>query len=438
MRKAPSPALAFDKAPNNRGLAFDLQSVRSFDIDGRMHVTVANISKANVCGYYGYEIPDYVALGLDQNRLYMMYRDAAELAKAAPTFNNIPLLSRHIAVSADDPKKMDVVGSTGTDAEFDGLFLKNSLVVWDRIAIDGIESNIQREISCSYRYRADMTPGVVDNVAYDGRMLDIRANHVALVEVGRAGPDVVIGDEKPFTSLEYKTMKHSRKAIAIRAALGVFLRPALAQDAAAVDLNVLVRGVTSATIAQDSARIVSQVMAKMPDVDKASLAEVIKLAADAEPDDDKDDDKKKADDEETEEEREERERKEKKADDEEDDKDKPKGMDAAAVKSLVAKARRDAAADFQAIRQAERDVHPLIGEVAAMDSAETVYRTALESAGVALDGVHPSAFRTLVQMQAANKVAQDSAPAPVVAMDAGSADVFNAMWPTAGKVKRSA
>ncbi|EHC1946891.1 DUF2213 domain-containing protein, partial [Escherichia coli] len=179
------------------GLAFDKATVRSFDKDGRLHIEVTPISKANVCPYYGREIPNYRSLGLQPDKVYYLLRDPKELAKAASTFNNIPLLNEHIPVTASDPQKMAVVGSTGTDAEFDGTYLKNSLVVWDADSIAGIETDEKKELSSAYRYVADMTPGVHEGQPYDGVMRDIVGNHVALVTEGRAGSDVVVGDSIP-------------------------------------------------------------------------------------------------------------------------------------------------------------------------------------------------------------------------------------------------
>jgi hypothetical protein len=39
-----------------------------------------------------------------------------------------------------------------------------------------------------------MTPGTYGGIKYDGVMRDIVGNHVALVEEGRAGADVHVGD----------------------------------------------------------------------------------------------------------------------------------------------------------------------------------------------------------------------------------------------------
>ena len=177
-------------------LAFDRASLRSFDRDGRMHVAMTPISKANICPYHGREIPDYGQLGLDADRVYQLLRDPDELKRAAPTFNNLPVLSRHVPVSAADHRPDLVVGSTGTDTAMAGPYLRTSLVVWAADAIEGIESDRQRELSAAYRYTAVMEPGTYEGVHYDGRMTNISGNHVAIVESGRVGSDVVVGDER--------------------------------------------------------------------------------------------------------------------------------------------------------------------------------------------------------------------------------------------------
>jgi hypothetical protein len=176
-------------------LAFD-RSMRRVDQDGRLHVAVSNISKANVCPYKGHEIPRWEDLGLESDRTYKLLRCPLELAKpdTVQSANNIQVMSAHKAVSADDPKEGDVAGTTGTDAEFVAPYLRNSLSIWRQEDIDDIESKDRCELSCAYHYRPDMTPGTYEGEDYDGVMRDIRFNHVALVEEGRAGPDVLVAD----------------------------------------------------------------------------------------------------------------------------------------------------------------------------------------------------------------------------------------------------
>src|SRR5438552_84173 len=83
---------------SRKGLAFDRASVRSYRKDGQMDVAVANISKACVNPYVGHEIPGWQELGLEPDKIYKLLRDPEELAKAASTFNNVPILSEHVAV----------------------------------------------------------------------------------------------------------------------------------------------------------------------------------------------------------------------------------------------------------------------------------------------------------------------------------------------------
>lgn len=201
--------LAFDRAPlvydrSERlgheiiDLAHDALSMRSYDADRRLHVEVCNVSKATVNPYYGREIPNSEALGLDPERVYMLYRDPEELRKAAPTFARLQLLDLHTAVDADNPKMERTCGCVGSDTRFEAPYLKASLAIWTRKAIDAVRSKQAAQLSCSYRYQADMTPGASpDGVAYDGVMRHIIGNHIALVREGRAGPDVYVNDSLP-------------------------------------------------------------------------------------------------------------------------------------------------------------------------------------------------------------------------------------------------
>jgi hypothetical protein len=179
----------------DRTIALDRASARSYDADGRLHVASTPISKGNVCEYLGREIPGADTMGLDPNKRYKLWRHPGELKRAASSFNNLPVLTRHVPVTANDHQPNLVIGSTGTDAKMEGPHLKNSMVFWAKDAIEDIESDERNELSSAYRYTADMTPGrTPEGEAYDGVMRDIVGNHVALVKNGRAGPDVMVAD----------------------------------------------------------------------------------------------------------------------------------------------------------------------------------------------------------------------------------------------------
>ncbi|EMF5696173.1 DUF2213 domain-containing protein [Enterobacter roggenkampii] len=381
-------------------LAFDRATVRSFDKDGRLHIELTPISKANVCPYYGREIPNSKALGLQPDKVYYLLRDPEELKKAAPTFNNIPLLDEHIPVTADDPQKMSVVGSTGTDSDFAHPYLNNSLVVWDSNSIAGIESDEKKQLSSAYRYRADMTPGVYEGQPYDGVMRDIVGNHVAIVIEGRAGPDVVVGDS---LSLELKEMAKAKQ-------LAAALKPFLAQDA---DLEEVEKAVKKNL--------------ELEEEEKEERDDKKDKAMDEDKDESKKEDKKAED--------EESDKKDKKAEDEDDeDKEDKAAMDAA----LIRKAEENVMGRIRQANEARECVRALVGDVSlvAMDSAEDIYRFALDSVGANHKGVHPSALKSMVEFTISQK-SEARKPAITIGMDSAATTSFAKAFPGATKMKRS-
>ncbi|UPK82428.1 DUF2213 domain-containing protein [Proteus vulgaris] len=363
--------------------AFDKASVRTYDEDGMMHVALTPISKSNVCIYYGKEIPNSEELGLEPNKAYRLLRDPEELKKAVSTFNNKPVLNKHIGVTVIDPPKDAIVGSTGERAEFDGTYLKNSMVIWDLDSILGVETEKQKEISSSYRYRLDLTAGEYEGETYDGVMRDIVCNHVAIVPSGRAGPDVFVYDSKP---IGIKLMSKLEK-------LWAYLLPKLASDADPDEVKKEVGNVIKDEATQ-------------AEKDNESEAERLKREEkelkerEARENKDREKDRKAEDNDNSKDDK-----SNKTANDNDDDKkakDNKMAMDAA-ISAVERK--------FMELRQAERDVRPVVGELAC-DSAEDVYRTALKQMGCEdYASIPASGLRSV--FNAYSKVptmAQDSAP----------------------------
>ena len=472
-------SIAMDHKPD--AIAFDEGSVRTYDRDGRLHVALSNISKAAINEYIGREIPGWKEFGIDPDKRYKLLRDPDELKKAAPTFNNLPILSRHVPVTADNHKPDLVIGSLGTDAEFEAPYLKNSKVFWAREAIDDIESEVKKELSSAYHYRADMTPGEYEGEQYDGVMRDIVGNHVALVRDGRAGSDVVVGDSAIPTIQELfdmsKAVLMTRKgALALGVAMNA-LQPKLAQDAKP-DLGSVFATLTHKNF-KKKLPAVHAALKKLPLAQDASIDDVIKLVdalestevvegADTDPDSGlpveatapeamdaggealktfltgklSDEDvakacamigggaadaeappftKKDGD---------------KTAEDEDDDKKetvtKP-AMDAA-IKAAVKLAQDEATKTQQAIRAAERQVRPYIGELA-MDAktADDVYLATFKALNVDVTGVHPSAFPTILKMQPLPNSKKPAAPQ--LGMDAAASKDFESRYPQTKHIK---
>lgn len=387
-------------------MAFD-RSARVEDVDGHLVVEGCNISKANVCPYLGSEIPNAAELRLDPARIYYLYRDAAELEAAAKTYERKPLMMRHVVVSADSPQKFMIVG-TVSNVRFSHPYLKADLSVWDAEAIRAIANGAQKELSCGYRYVADMTPGEIDGVKYDGRMKGLHCNHVALVSTGRAGPDVQVADELPEG---FASMKKS--------ALLAALAPFLAADADKVALDAAILALAADKKAKDAD----------PEKDDEAKAQDAKAAADKAAadkaakdgnwglggkDDEEELDEPTADE---------------LPDAPEGGAPKPgkpngkpavdaKGMDSATVASVV----KAALAERDALHTARREVESIIGTVA-YDSAADVYKAALVKLGVAVDGVDASAFPALLKM------AKDKAVKPVVATDSAAIQSMSKAFP---------
>ena len=180
-------------------VALDAESKRTYDDNGFLHVSISPLTRVQVAPYHGSEIPGWQSLGLDPERIYKGYRSAEELSKpeTIESVNGTPIQLMHHMDYADAPAKATRVGSTGTDAAFHDPYLTNSLHIQDKKAIDRINDGSMRELSLAYRYKPIFTAGVSpDGEKYDFLMTDISANHLALVDEGRAGHEVLVYDSK--------------------------------------------------------------------------------------------------------------------------------------------------------------------------------------------------------------------------------------------------
>jgi len=492
-------------------LAFD-RSERWKDADGNLHVGVTNISKATVNPYRGREIPGGAEMGLEPDRIYQLLRDPAELEAAAPTFNNLRLLSKHVAVSAANPQEDLVAGSTGTDAAFVAPYLRNSLVVWRAEDIEAVESGDKCQLSCAYYYDADMTPGDYEGKHYDGVMRNIRGNHVALVEAGRAGPDVMVHDSAQ--PMEFNMPLTSRAALMVKGALAAYLQPkllpgtVLALDSALGSVNRLNWQKERPQVLAAVTALARPKLAKDASIDDMATWLMAFDAAEEE-----DDEVEAMDAEEEAEEAEARKEEEKrkasaedrrhgardrraardakraardkaakdakeaadcaaedaklkaardwrkggkdrkaldkilghKASDEEfsewakeeenesEHKGDSKAKDAKAMDAAIGTAIREERARNIAATEAREIVRPLVGSVSlALDSAEAIYRVALNAAKVDTSGVDPSAFKAMVQM-----IPKPGAGVRTLALDSAAAGGLESKFPAIGRINQA-
>lgn len=396
-RDAIDLAIQSEKASNNTAkdsdmnpntVAFDKASARSYDANGHLIVDSTVITKAAVNPYYGKEIPDYESLGLDPEKIYNMLRDPAELEKGMHTLGEKQLLIKHIFVSADEPQKESIAGTIGSNLEMVGDDVKGSLTVWDKEAINLIESGKLAELSASYFYDPVMKSGTFNGERYDGIMTNIRGNHVALVERGRIGRDALVADALPkLMELNMKLKKGAAAKVNL-AAKAILVAKGLAADA---DLT------------PDEIKELITVVAENiePTAEDTEEAEKLEGATD---EDEEEEVAKDTDETETAED-----------EDEEAEKAEPE-VKKAAMDAAIKQAENKAVQRVTQLFEARELVKPLVG-VVAMDSAEAVLKHALKKSGIDSDGVDTvKGLKTLVGLA----IKQKSQPQIKTAMDSAS------------------
>lgn len=369
----------------NRKIAFD-ESVRSIDESGHLHIARTIISKAQVDPYFGREIPGFEALGLEPDRIYQMLRCPIELEKSAHTAKGKQILIKHTYVDSKTLEKDLTVGAVGSNIEFENGKLYADMTFWDAEAISLIDAEKMEQLSYSYYFTPDMTPGEFEGVPYHGVMRDIHGNHLAQVERGRIGRDAVISDSLPLEMrLDMKLKKGALALITAR------LR-SVAQDGVNPDLEKALRAIVG-------------------DAEMDKVAGII--GADEEPENltaNDEDEGKKADALREKLEKEDKDDADAKKDDKKEEKSKGTAMDADSIALAVGKRIDD--------KYAARDaVEPLVGRIA-MDGftdATSIYAYALKQKGIACDGINEAGLKALVAMQRDSKpeqrqVAQDAAP----------------------------
>ena len=176
-------------------LIFDTKnSNREKDANGFLHVKNCHCTKVQIAQYLGSEISN----DLIPDKVYNVFRPEEELNKAETiqSLNGVPLQLEHHDDTAERPAQYTRIGATGTDAVFEYPYLSNSLHFFNQKAIDLIESGEKCELSIGYDCEIHKEAGEFEGVPYDFVQRNIKIQHVALVECGRAGADVKVSDSK--------------------------------------------------------------------------------------------------------------------------------------------------------------------------------------------------------------------------------------------------
>lgn len=133
------------------------------------------------------------------------YRPATEVFKAdsVASFTNATLTDDHPPSMVDASNwKNYAVGHLEGAPRQDGAHVAATIVVCDAATIAKLDGG-KVQLSCGYECDLDPRPGQTpDGERYDAIQTNIRGNHVALVDVGRAGPSARVRMDAALTMIE--------------------------------------------------------------------------------------------------------------------------------------------------------------------------------------------------------------------------------------------
>lgn len=132
-------------------------------------------------------------------RLELRHPDDILEAESLESLKQIPITVEHPTVLVDSTNAKNLsVGLTGETVKVDGENIKTTVTI---TAIDGINAvdNGKEELSLGYTLDLEEEEGIYNGQPYTHRQKNIRYNHLAIVERGRAGANARLN----FDSFEY-------------------------------------------------------------------------------------------------------------------------------------------------------------------------------------------------------------------------------------------
>lgn len=144
------------------------------------------------------------------------FRDAKQVfaPDSLESFRMVVVTDDHPADMVNSSNVKDVqVGHVGSDIRRDGDFVRASLVITDPRVIRSIQDG-KLELSCGYFAQVIQDAGVApDGTPFTSRQTNIRGNHLALVEQGRAGPScrLLLDSGDAITKQDIRMAKPNKK-----------------------------------------------------------------------------------------------------------------------------------------------------------------------------------------------------------------------------------
>ncbi len=121
--------------------------------------------------------------------IYRVLR-AAAWVDAAASFDNKPITLGH--VSRDDAPNPEQIVGVVRGVRFRDPYLRGTVAIWGRQALDGIARGELRALSIGYEGEVEPRAGTFRGQAFDARCRWLEGHHVALVDRSRNGAAVVL------------------------------------------------------------------------------------------------------------------------------------------------------------------------------------------------------------------------------------------------------
>ena len=116
--------------------------------------------------------------------------ETIDSAKRAPSADGHPPLSDCKGLITADNYQKHVKGVLGDTIHVQDSYLVGEETIFDKALAESIKSGKKAEVSIGFTADIDPTPGEYNGKRYDAAQRNIRINHIAHVEKGRAGSDV--------------------------------------------------------------------------------------------------------------------------------------------------------------------------------------------------------------------------------------------------------
>jgi len=170
------------------------------------NVPIARIGKQE---YLGSELP---IEGASPDDIIVVYRDPEDVfAKSAlASFEGKPVTNEHPSDMVNPQNVDGIVKGVAQNIRQSGDYMVADLLIYDALLIAEIE-NGKREVSCGYKAMYEERDGRICQINIEG-------NHIAVVDLGRAGEKVSIRDSSPAKT-ERRAKKMRKKNTGVTGAI---------------------------------------------------------------------------------------------------------------------------------------------------------------------------------------------------------------------------